>query len=307
MDNTKIKLKIADTIIALESKFPLEEFTAEEKNNQLPQRFNNFFTKDKKNADIFIRVEIVNQLPRPRNVPVLFVTRNHGDKTESWRLLKKENIYIYTSLQQDKKQVMLVNGTFDRVTAYLLLKKDKGYVWKFTDIIYDFLQVLLINYFAQRNSAIFVHAMGIRDIDGKGLLFGGKSGNGKSTSARLWYKHSKAMVLNDDRVIVRRLNRKFLIYGSPWHGDFGDYLTSRVESALLSRIFFIYHAAKNKAQQFTAQKAFLRLYPVIFPTFWDKGSLENIVSFCQDLVKSIPCYNFGFVNDKKVISFVRKI
>ncbi len=201
---------------------------------------------------------------------------------------------------------MLVNKTFDKVTAYLLPKQNKGLVWNITDIIYDFLQVLLINYFAQRNSGIFTHSVGIKDVDGKGLLFAGKSGAGKSTTARLWHKHSKAMVLNDDRIIVRKVNGKFFIHGSPWHGEFSDYLGSRIETALLKKLFFIHHSPKNIATQIPPKPAFNLLYPALFPTFWDKECLENIAAFCDDLVKNVSCFNLGFAKDKSVIGFVRK-
>ena len=174
------------------------------------------------------------------------------------------------------------------------------------DIIYDFLQVLLINYFALHKKEIFVHSIGVKDLDGKGLLFAGKSGAGKSTTAKLWHKYSKAMVLNDDRIIVRKLNGKFFIYGAPWHGEFSDYLYSKIESAPLEKLFFIYHATHNTIRQISQKEAFNWLYPALFPTFWDKGNLENIVSFCQDLLRNVACYRLGFVNNKKIIEFVRK-
>lgn len=158
-------------------------------------------------------------------------------------------------------------------------------MWNIIDIIYDFLQVLLINYLAYRNQGIFTHSAGIKDLDGSGLLFAGKSGAGKSTTARLWHKHSKARVLNDDRIIIRKLNGKFFIYGSPWHGEFSDYLSSEVESACLKKIFFIRHFSKNIAIQVLPKQAFILLYPVLFPAFRDKNCLENIAVFCDDLIK----------------------
>ncbi len=307
MTNHTINLKIADTIIQMHSHFPLEQLSEEEQKLQVAERFNNFFYQGRQRSDILIKVEIVDELPKIGNTETLFITTHFQDGSENWRLLKKGNTYIYKSPLQDKKQLMLVNKTFNRVTAYLLPKKDKGRVWNSSDIIYDFLQVLLINYFAQRNEGIFTHSIGVKDLDGKGLLFNGKSGAGKSTTARIWHKHSKAMVLNDDRIIVRKNNGKFFIYGSPWHGEFSDYLASRIESAPLEKIFFIYHAPKNKVTQIPEKEAFNLLYPALFPTFWDKECLENIVSFCQDLIKNVSCYSLGFVNDKRVIEFVRKM
>lgn len=302
-----IKLKIADVVIEMQSRFSLEQLTGEEKKMQVTERFDNFSYKGKAKPDIEIKVDIVDKLPEIKKKKDIFVTFHFQDGSENWRLFKKGSAYFYKCPLEDKKQLIQVNKTFDRATAYLLPKKKKGYVWNTTDIIYDFLQVLLINYFAQHNQGIFTHAIGIKDLDGRGLLFAGKSGAGKSTTARIWHKHSKAMVLNDDRVIIRKNKGRFFMYGSPWHGEFSDYLESRIESAPLEKVFFIHHSSKNIARQISEKKAFRLLYPALFPTFWDKRCLENIVTFCQELIESVPCYSLGFVNNKDMIDFIRKV
>lgn len=305
--DTLVKLKIADIIIQMQSEFGLEQLTKRERENQIPERFTNFLYQGKDKPDIIIKINIVDKLPEIKKAKDVFVTYHFQNGNENWRLQRKDNSYIYRCPLENKKQVMLVNQTFDRVAAYLLPKKNKGRVWNFTDIVYDFLQVVLINYFALNKKGIFVHSMGVKDIDGNGLLFSGKSGAGKSTTARLWHKHSRAIVLNDDRIIMRRVNGKFFIYGSLWHGDFDDYLQSHIESAPLDKLFFIYHNSRNSARCISPKEAFKLLYPTLFPTFWDKACLENIISFCNNLVEEVASYSLGFVNNKKVIGFVRRI
>ncbi len=318
----KISLKIADIVIQMKSRFPLEKLSKEEQGQQAAERFKNFHYKGRQKPHIRIDIEIVDNLPEAPKADPVFITYHFQDGSENWRLQKRGKTFIYKSPLKGKKQLMLVSKNFSRVKAYLLpkdkkvvlgkdnngfVKKNKGFTWNTSDIIYDFLQVLLINYFAVRNEGIFTHAVGIKDLDGKGLLFCGKSEAGKSTTARIWHRHSKAMVLNDDRIIVRKIKRKFLIYGCPWHGDFNDYLISRIESAPLGKLFFIHHAPRNTVRDISQKKAFKLLYPALFPTFWDKRCLENIVSFCHDLIATAACYNLGFVNDKRVIKFVRKV
>lgn len=302
-----VNLKIADIVIQMRSSFPIQQFSEQEKKAHVEERFNNFLYKGRQKPDISIDIIIKDNLPRVGKAETLFVTIHFQDQSENWRLLKKGNAYVYKSPLEDKKQIMFVNSSFNKVKAYLLPKKDKGRVWHITDVIYDFLQVLMINYFAQRKSGIFVHSIGVKDLNGSGLLFAGKSGAGKSTTARLWHKHSKAMVLNDDRIIVRKQDNQFFIHGSPWHGEFSDYLSSRIESAPFKKLFFIYHSPKNTSRRIIKKEAFSLLYPSLFPTFWDKKCLENIASFCHDLIRKVPCYNMGFVNDKRIIDFVRKI
>ena len=304
--NVIVKLKIADIIIGLESRFKLKPYTSYEERQRLPERFKNFFYRGREDPEIRMQVKIVDKLPEIHKARQIFITRHFQDGKENWRLLKRGNTYVYKSPLESKRQLMLVNQDFDRVTAYLMPQKDKAKVWRPEDLIYDFIQVLLINYCALHKKGIFVHAIGLKDINGKGLLFAGKSGSGKSTTARLWHRFSRAMILNDDRIIVRKLKGRYFIYGSPWHGEFSDYLYSRMESAPLEKLFFIHQAPHNNARAVLGKEAFHQLYQALFPTFWDKESLENIVSFCQGLINDVTCYSLGFLNNKKVIDFVRK-
>ncbi|MFZ5800319.1 MAG: hypothetical protein ACOY3D_02940 [Candidatus Omnitrophota bacterium] len=302
-----IKLRIADKIIQMQSDFLLKRLTREERQARRSERYDNFSYRGKTAADILIEVKIVERLPEFPGARPVFITYHFQDGEENWRMQKYGKDYIYRCSLQSKRQVMLVSRNFDHVTAYLLPGWDGKKVWDSADIIYDFLQVLLINYFALNKKGIFTHSFGVKDLNGKGLLFAGKSRAGKSTAARIWHRHSGAMVLNDDRIIVLKQNGRFFIHGSPWHGNFSDYLASRIESAHLDKMFFIHHASKNRVRAVDGKTAFRLLYPAMFPTFWDKGFLENVASFCQDLVGSVPCYILGFVKDKRVIDFVRNV
>jgi len=304
MSKYSVKLNIADTVIQIQSRFPLKDSDEDELKTQIPRRS---LYQGRKKIHILINVEVIKKLPVIRNTKHCFITYHFPEKNEDWRLLKKGESYIYTSPLPERKQLMIINRLFDRVTAYFLPQKNNTWVWYASDVVYEFLQVLLINYFAQRRNGIFAHAVGVRDLDGKGLLFFGKSGAGKTTLAKLWHRHSKAAVLNDDRIIVCKNNGRFFIHCSPWYGNFNDYLNSKVESAPITKIFFIRHArGKNSLRLLSEKSAFNRLYPAIFPTFWNRPGLENIVSFCQELIKSVPCYELGFVKDKDMIGFVRK-
>ena len=308
-----VKMQIAGIIIEMYSKYKVKliddalEQTKETSDNEPGERYKDFLYNGKRKPDIRIKVKVVNRLPHAKRIKTMFITIHFQDGKENWRLLRTNGGFIYKSPVKDKKLYVTINRVFDKAVVYLLPKKEKDYVWNMTDIIYDFLQVFLINYLAQRNEGIFTHAFGVRDLDGKGLLFSGKSGCGKSSSARLWHEHSKAMVLNDDRIIVRKYNGKFFIYNSPWHGIFNDYIVSRIKSAPLEKLFFIHHSHKNVARKTSEKEAFSLLYPALFPTFWDKKCLVNIVSFSQDLIKKVPSYSLGFVNDEKVIGFVRSL
>ncbi|MFH0732131.1 MAG: hypothetical protein V2A72_04305 [Candidatus Omnitrophota bacterium] len=305
--NYRIRLKIAGVLIQMESKHPLQKFNLKQQRQRRHGRFHNFFYHGRQKPQVRIKIEIKDKLPKiSKKAKELFLTKNFDGIGTNWRLLTYKGGYIYKNFVKAKKQIMTMDKNFKSITVFLL-PKNKQRVWDMADIVYDFLQILLINYFARYKLGIFAHAMGVKDVNKNGFLFLGESGAGKSTMARIWHKHTKAQILNDDRVIIRRENNgNFFIYGTPWHGNFSDYLGARMEKARLVKLFFIYHNSHNEAKRIVQKAAFRFFYPAIFPTFWDKEYLENIASLSCDLLDRVPCFRLGFVNDKNIIEFVRK-
>ena len=163
-------------------------------------------------------------------------------------------------------------------------------------------EIITINLLS-RNYGILAHACGISD-SGQGILFVGSSGTGKSTLANLFKSEEDVIVLNDDRIIIRKIDGRFFVFGTPWHGD------SKVcspEEAPLEKIFFLQHARKNKVKKIDPIKAATRLIVCSFPPFWDKNGMEFTLDFCAELAQKIPCYELDFVPDKRVLDLVKSI
>jgi hypothetical protein len=57
-------------------------------------------------------------------------------------------------------------------------------------------------------------------VDGTAYLFTAKSGTGKSTHTRLWRKllGDKAVMVNDDKPLIRIADGRAVVYGTPWSG-----------------------------------------------------------------------------------------
>lgn len=298
--NTKyrIKLKIADIIIELKSCIRMRPL-----NRKCIWRYKNFIYQDKKNPEIRLDIEANPKEPLLQNENKIFTSTHPLSSDTYWSLYKNGKKYVIRKSVSSKKQYAIFNQDFSKGTIFLLSEK-KDMTWSTEDIIYDILQIILINYLSKRDG-IFIHSMGLKDIDKSGLLFVGPSQSGKSTTARLWHKHSRAKVLNDDRVVIRKIKDRFYIFGTPWHGDFSDYLKSSPDKAELKNIFYIYHHTKNKLRNIKPKKKFGYLYPNIFPTFWNKETLEQQINLCQELISAIPFFTLGFKKNKSVISVVR--
>src|SRR5690242_18637948 len=80
-------------------------------------------------------------------------------------------------------------------------------------------ELLIVNLLA-RNRGVELHGCGVVDSDGRGYLFLGQSGAGKTTMARLWQAENQlATLLSDDRIILRAKAGEIWMYGTPWHGE----------------------------------------------------------------------------------------
>lgn len=166
---------------------------------------------------------------------------------------------------------------------------------------YPLLELLLPNLLLTRQGALF-HACGV--VDGSSsYLFLGHSGCGKSTMAGLW--QNEAVVLHDDLIPVRKVDRSYSAFPMPgYNTGLGRRFSQGVP---ISKIFFIHHSSRNKISQKTGILASTLLLLRSIQTVPDLNITKNIQRFCARLAKKIPCYSLGFVPDKKVLDFVRKV
>jgi hypothetical protein len=295
----KTKLKIADVAIGFKSRFPIGKTE-----NALSFRYKNFIYRGNKKPEVVINVKLVKKLPRmKKGTKKIFSTQHPQSDGINWALFKNNGHFILKDYIASKQQNYFLNQEFNKATAYLLRAKRDRLNWQLDEIIYDALQIILIHYLSRRNG-FFVHSLGIKDRRGRGLLFAGKSGQGKSTLARIWHKHSRDQILNDDRIIVRKIRNDFFIYGTPWHGDFADYLVTKTEKARLDKLFFIFHSKNNNCSEVN-NKIDEFIYPCLFFPFWDRRGIEKVIGLCRRLTNNVACFRLGFKNTKRVIGFVK--
>jgi hypothetical protein len=185
--------------------------------------------------------------------------------------------------------------------VYIRTKKsDKGS--PINPLEYPLDEVLMVNLLSL-GRGIEIHACGIIDED-QGTVFCGTSGAGKSTLANMWKTKKDVVILSDDRLIIRKIENHFWVYGTPWHGDAK---VSSPEGAPLGKIFFIKHAKKNTVAAIKGIDIVSRLLVRSFPTFWDSARMEYTLSVCSELSKKIPCYELGFAPNESVLDIIRSV
>jgi hypothetical protein len=156
-------------------------------------------------------------------------------------------------------------------------------------LFFPIAELILLNYLATRDGGL-LHSCGVAH-EGRGYLFCGRSGAGKSTTAQLW--DGTGTVLNDDRTLLRRASdRSFSIHGTPWHGDFSKINPG---SAPLTAVFFLEQAERNYAQRVTPFQAQRQLLISGWLPLWDRSvGLPQTLALYADVAHRVPAYRLGF-------------
>ncbi len=162
-------------------------------------------------------------------------------------------------------------------------------------------EVLMVHLLAQ-GRGVEVHGSGIILPDGRGMLFAGQSGAGKTTLSKLWLAEPGVKILSDERIIVRKEADGMWMYGTPWHGD--GYIANQGR-APLSHVFFLRHGAHNELVNVPRSTAVAKLFSCGFAPFHDAPGLDFTLSFLDDLARLCPCDELRFVPDRSALDFVR--
>lgn len=164
------------------------------------------------------------------------------------------------------------------------------------------LDELLMVHLLSEGRGIEVHATGLIDESGEGSLFLGHSGAGKSTLSQILEDSGRGRILSDDRIIIRRVDGDFWIYGTPWHGEKQFSLNKR---ARLRRIFVIKHGAENKRTSIPRMSGVAMLIARSFLPFHSASGVEYCLSFCDQIVGAVPCEELHFRPDPSVLAILQ--
>ena len=211
----------------------------------------------------------------------------------TWSMYKSQNQHIIKTTSAEA----VLDSQFESGDVYL----EPGVPPEEFFLNYPLDELLMIS-LLPRYQGLMAHACGLNHR-GRGILFAGTSGAGKTTTANLW-KGEDAVILSDDRVIIRRGGSQFWIYGTPWHGHAGVWAA---EKAPLDKIFFLKHAKKNSMKRMSPRQVLSQLLIRSFTPMWDKCAMKHTLSLMCELAEKIPSYELGFIPDKRIINFVSTI
>jgi len=260
---------------------------------QLPAALRPFATS--RGADIRLAFS-TDTIPRPPEADLLF------DSGAVWRVYRWHQGLLYTfstpALNPPAYKAVEIDRRFRRGILYYphpIAGRRAGSALDFP------LDELLFQHRLARDGELELHTCGII-ADGRVLLFCGKSGAGKTTTARLWRRYVReAHILSDDRIVIRRRGGRPWAFGTPWHGAGGF---ASPAGGPIGAIFFLAHTATTTIHRLDAPGAAARLFARTFPPIWDRHAVQATLSTCSSLAETIPCYVLGFRPDRSAVKAV---
>lgn len=125
--------------------------------------------------------------------------------------------------------------------------------------------------------------------DGKGYMFLGKSGTGKSTHSRQWLEHiPDTELLNDDNPIIRVSDSgEVRVYGSPWSGKTPCYKAKDVPVGAIVRIR---QCPENKITRYSILESYASVYSSCSGFKADSTMSDGLHATLEKVVTTVPCF-----------------
>ncbi len=194
-----------------------------------------------------------------------------------------EYLKDYLSDAKDYDFCVCVNQEMIDYEKQIAVEKVAEKYYELTAILREICKIIVKDY-----NGFFLHCSCL-EYEGGAYIFTAKSGTGKSTHSRLWREvfNDKVTMINDDKPIVRLIDDKFYIYGTPWNGKHS--LSNNVK-AEIKAIYYLYQAKENNTNKCEPIMAISKLLSqTVLPD--DKGSMDNLLSMLEKLVSKTPVFD----------------
>lgn len=178
--------------------------------------------------------------------------------------------------------------------AYLLQRPEPD--------IFEILTSYLFYTHAVRRQMIQLHAS-IIDTLGRGVVFLGPSGIGKTTQAERWAEYRSASIINGDVVFVQQTEEGFLGWGTPWHGSSPYCLNASVP---VKALVVLKQAPYNALRELTGFEKVSEVANSVFYPTWLEDGMELCTATLDRLLTDVPVYRLDNRADEEAVALLER-
>ena len=152
-------------------------------------------------------------------------------------------------------------------------------------------------------STLLLHASVTR-YEGRGNLFFGVSGTGKSTHSRLWHEYVPGSdLMNDDNPIIRFEEDRCLVYGSPWSGKT---LCYRNVVAPVNALVRLEQYPENRIERLAPLQAYASVIAAVSTIRWNHDTMSLLVPTVERVAMTIPCFQLKCRPDEEAVRICKE-
>lgn len=260
--------------------------------------FDSFLAQPGSQPDVDVKVTVASHLPALSRGPLRFDAA-HG----LWKLFESNTGFVIESLSPNTLQprtCALVSEDYKTVSAWILPELQMGQVgWCPMHLFNPLLEICLLSRMA-REGTLLLHAAGLSSNE-QGYLFTGASGAGKSTIAD-FFAERRALILSDERVIIRKVAGRFMIHGTPWVGS-GNYAANK--SCPLTQLYCISHGTdKHTTSTMSPRTVAQELIRQSFLPLWDRAAMESTMEVIGNLVQQVDCRALAPLKTPDIVDYI---
>lgn len=164
---------------------------------------------------------------------------------------------------------------------------------------------LMIQYtFASAGLGTLLLHASVTRYEGRGNLFFGVSGTGKSTHSRLWHEFVPGSdLMNDDNPIIRYEGGRFFVYGSPWSGKT---LCYRNVVAPVNALVRLEQFPENRISRLEPLQAYASVIAAVSTIRWNHDIMSLLVPTIERVAMTVPCFQLKCRPDEEAVQVCKR-
>lgn len=160
----------------------------------------------------------------------------------------------------------------------------------------------VFSYFIITKESLVLHGA-LLEYNGRGIVISAPSGTGKTTHARMWRDTQRALIINGDRALCRKIDGKWTGFGMPWCGTSGEYINRSIQ---IDAIVVLEQAKENSVEKLDILQAFNHMIPNITAPTWEKNLLNKAMDYLEDIINEIPVYKLKCTPDIEAVDVLKR-